>query len=348
MSRRVRSNKVPVLYFYSSWAVVCLAILMLFALTPWSKQVESLRGIKPLLYLLGGTVGVVGVPASIIIFLGMVVFCVRGDPSPIHVKILWFILFFATAMFGAVVYFFTVYLRQVRDAIPSASRGIVPTADRPAGSTEIPGQHDLLAGISRHAIAEPSYEHEMRRIPTFLLRAKHWQLFLLLAAPVATMQFLGLSFMSINVSSWHDLVARDYLVIAIWELAALCVLAWLGSMGLLLSSMERSEFRMNTRFFCISIATAALFLVIDIPNLICKGSGFSPIVESLSPLWMVGMVYIVYFVSKSFGMAQRGVRVSFDQYVGWFFLLWFFPIGVWIIQPRINRLFRNKRVAHQW
>jgi hypothetical protein len=28
-----------------------------------------------------------------------------------------------------------------------------------------------------------------------------------------------------------------------------------------------------------------------------------------------------------------------------FFLIWFFPIGVWIIQPRINRLYAVKKNA---
>jgi hypothetical protein len=33
--------------------------------------------------------------------------------------------------------------------------------------------------------------------------------------------------------------------------------------------------------------------------------------------------------------------VSFYDFSGPFFLLWFFPIGIWIIQPRINRLFTD-------
>ena len=31
--------------------------------------------------------------------------------------------------------------------------------------------------------------------------------------------------------------------------------------------------------------------------------------------------------------------VTFSDFAGEFFLIWFFPIGIWIIQPRINKLF---------
>jgi hypothetical protein len=30
--------------------------------------------------------------------------------------------------------------------------------------------------------------------------------------------------------------------------------------------------------------------------------------------------------------------VKFKDFVGEFFLVWFFPIGVWILQPTINKL----------
>jgi hypothetical protein len=31
--------------------------------------------------------------------------------------------------------------------------------------------------------------------------------------------------------------------------------------------------------------------------------------------------------------------VTFSDFAGEFFLIWFFPVGIWIIQPRINKLF---------
>jgi hypothetical protein len=71
---------------------------------------------------LGAVFGVVGAGASLIIWFGMVVFCVCEDRSTFGTKIFWFILFFALAWFGAATYFFKVYRKQV----DGAGRTLVP------------------------------------------------------------------------------------------------------------------------------------------------------------------------------------------------------------------------------
>ena len=45
------------------------------------------------------------------------------------------------------------------------------------------------------------------------------------------------------------------------------------------------------------------------------------------------------FISKSLALAETGKPVSFYDYSGPFFLIWFFPLGIWFVQPRINRLY---------
>jgi hypothetical protein len=44
-------------------------------------------------------------------------------------------------------------------------------------------------------------------------------------------------------------------------------------------------------------------------------------------------------VARNLAMAEKQEKVEFYDYAGAFFLLWFFFIGVWFIQPRINRMF---------
>ena len=57
------------------------------------------------------------------------------------------------------------------------------------------------------------------------------------------------------------------------------------------------------------------------------------------------MFYNLYFVSKSLLIAETGKSATFSEYAGEFFLLWFYPIGVWLIQPRINRLYVKTQSA---
>jgi len=51
---------------------------------------------------------------------------------------------------------------------------------------------------------------------------------------------------------------------------------------------------------------------------------------------------ICNFASKSLVMVETGRRAKFYDYAGPFFLMWFFPIGIWFIQPRINRLYSQR------
>jgi hypothetical protein len=55
---------------------------------------------------------------------------------------------------------------------------------------------------------------------------------------------------------------------------------------------------------------------------------------------MFSMFYCIYFISKSSVSFALGTEATFEQFIKTFFLLWFFPIGVWFIQPQVNKLVR--------
>jgi hypothetical protein len=54
---------------------------------------------------------------------------------------------------------------------------------------------------------------------------------------------------------------------------------------------------------------------------------------------MICMLYDPYFVSRSFVTAQTGKMATFQDYAGQFLLLWFYAIGVWALQPKVNELY---------
>lgn len=104
------------LFFYSSWVVVFLGIFMAFMVTPWFQQIEAIPGGELFLRVLGGALGVAGAPAALIILFGMALFCGLVDRSSVGTKLLWFFFFFATACFGAAIYFFGVYRKLASQA----------------------------------------------------------------------------------------------------------------------------------------------------------------------------------------------------------------------------------------
>ncbi|MBK6525920.1 MAG: hypothetical protein IPG07_10450 [Crocinitomicaceae bacterium] len=45
-----------------------------------------------------------------------------------------------------------------------------------------------------------------------------------------------------------------------------------------------------------------------------------------------------YCVGKSIKLAELQRTVKFEDFVGEFFLAWFYLVGFWILQPRLNKL----------
>jgi len=68
--------------------------------------------------------------------------------------------------------------------------------------------------------------------------------------------------------------------------------------------------------------------------------GFSVLVIILSYLFSAFCAfYCIYFNAKLLKAVELQRPVTFRDYVFEFFLFWLFPIGVWLIQPRMNRIF---------
>jgi len=70
---------------------------------------------------------------------------------------------------------------------------------------------------------------------------------------------------------------------------------------------------------------------------------FSPflIIIPIHLFSMFCLFYCLYFVAKTLKTVELQREVSFNDFIAEFFLTWFFPIGVWILQPRINKMIKE-------
>lgn len=130
-------------------------------------------------------------------------------------------------------------------------------------------------------------------------------------------------------------------------LNVLCFLGWLWSMGTFLSSILPPMLRMKMGFFRFALIYSALYLpvlIVVYQSLLLNPEPLA-IIFPLHVFATFCVFYLLYFVSKNLLLAETGKPVSFHQYAGPFFLIWFFPVGVWITQPRINRLYAERRNA---
>jgi hypothetical protein len=183
----------------------------------------------------------------------------------------------------------------------------------------------------------------MNGIAAPFLRAKHWQIFLLLCGAMFVGDAALMSPTAMTAQPAAQLWKISPLFAIMTVLCMVVFLGWLWSMGSFLSSIVQPSLRLATGFFRFALFFPAVYFAVFIAIF----PGFTPsafaIIIPLHLFAMFCMLYLLYFVSKNMVLAETGKSVSFYDYAGPFFLIWFFPIGIWIVQPRLNRLYAERR-----
>jgi hypothetical protein len=188
-----------------------------------------------------------------------------------------------------------------------------------------------------------------------LLSLKHWQLFILIIIPVLFTWCTTL--LTIVTDAYYAFFMISSLI------AGLCstylLFAWLYILGTHICKKLPSGVNMNLRRFktlllipCIYIA----LLIVLIPALSDSGRSsestgmlMALVIVPMHLFSMVCMMYSFYFNAKALKSAELQRSATFGEYIGEFFLIWFFPIiGIWILQPRINKLFEQKAEDESW
>ncbi|HOI27775.1 MAG TPA: hypothetical protein PLN63_09085 [Paludibacteraceae bacterium] len=55
-------------------------------------------------------------------------------------------------------------------------------------------------------------------------------------------------------------------------------------------------------------------------------------------LVLAAMFYIFYFTAKTIKMAEYQHDVKLSDYIAEIFMVWLLPIGIWFIQPKVNKI----------
>lgn len=184
----------------------------------------------------------------------------------------------------------------------------------------------------------------MRSVASLFLRAKHWQIFLLLFGAFVVAQMSMMS--SIASSTTPENFGQIGLLFeSVMVIFTLCFLGWFWSIGSFLGSIVQPALKLKMGFF----RFALFFPAVYIPVFMALFQKLNPrvflVILPFHIFAMYCMFYLLYFVSKSLVLAETGKSASFYEYAGPFFLIWFYPIGVWIIQPKINRLYAERGYA---
>ena len=183
------------------------------------------------------------------------------------------------------------------------------------------------------------------------LKARHWQIFVLLCGvPFLTeiiampLLFGGNSMASISTMMLIILIGLGGF------------LGWFWSIGTGMQHLIPEDITLKTgkfRFFLIyAFVYMLLFSVFVIYtfasiHLISENTdvygGMIFLIVPLHFLAMFAMFYCLYFVAKTYKTVELQRAVTFSDFAGEFFLFWFFPIGVWVIQPKINAMMSSPK-----
>jgi hypothetical protein len=185
----------------------------------------------------------------------------------------------------------------------------------------------------------------MSGVAKFFLRAKHWQIFILVFGVYLVGQIVVMDSIVARPQS-EEILAKGGLPIGLLlALSTLGFFAWFWSMGSFFSAIAKPELRLKSGFFRTALIYPLFYFVLFIATFPSFRPGLVALILPLHLFAMFCIFYVLYFVSKSLVLAESNKPASFYDYAGPFFLLWFFPIGIWIIQPRVNRLYAERMNA---
>ena len=170
---------------------------------------------------------------------------------------------------------------------------------------------------------------------SIFLRAKHWQLFLVFIVAMYLSQ--SMAFDSIRGKN----PVGPFLLMLPNFIFSFLLFGWLWAIATACSKKLPAKLYSSPKFMQAGLIYALIYMTYF-------GAMFgSP--EQLSAyifiphlLAMAAAFYALLFTAKQLIKLEQSEDVNFLAYSGSFFLMWFFPIGVWFLQPKVNELFGQK------
>ena len=113
---------------------------------------------------------------------------------------------------------------------------------------------------------------------------------------------------------------------------------WLVFLGVSVNRLVPSGYQFSNTWYIFRILFAGIYiLIIDY----FYGTGIPKTAYSVHIVASLFIFSSIWTSAKAIVLAESHKKQKFDRYIGTFFLLWFFPIGIWFVQPRLNRLVEN-------
>jgi len=173
---------------------------------------------------------------------------------------------------------------------------------------------------------------------TKLLRLTNYQ-FLGLLIGVPSLVILLLIFLS---ALWFIIVQ---LILVLWFSL---YFGWHWTLGINLHKKLNEENMLNINFFLILFVFMIIYigLSVIVPFLGNISVTFFRVYSFLNLIGSLSFLYCVGFLAKALNSVEQNKTVSFKDWIGDMILILIFPVGIFVLQPRINEIFASDPKMH--
>jgi hypothetical protein len=191
----------------------------------------------------------------------------------------------------------------------------------------------------------------IERMINRFLKAKHWQIFLTVTGIPIASHLLFMAFMAISMASRTKNMESMHAYF-MWfpvpmAFSMLVLFGWFWSLGIGLQAWIPAEIRPKTLMFKLSLLYPAIyiptFFVVVFGSFLTKGPNPFAFLF-IAPFHLTGMVcmfYLMYFLARTIKTVELQRATTFSDFAGEFMLIWMYPIGIWVLQPKINKLMQE-------
>jgi hypothetical protein len=158
-----------------------------------------------------------------------------------------------------------------------------------------------------------------------LLRLKHWMIFL----------FISIFFV----------LDGDSIPVTLFRCGSFSIyITWMYLIGVICSKLSRNFMQLNMKLPGICYISLLILFILSNTNLPKMmenliPSGLNTTLTIAFGLWFAfNLFYLFCFSSKPLMSVIEGKESSSNQYFGYFISFMYPPIGVWYIQPKVNKL----------
>lgn len=157
-----------------------------------------------------------------------------------------------------------------------------------------------------------------------ILKAKHWQIFILL--------IIGLIIGNINIET------NTLLNVAFLLTGMFIYMVYPFSVGIELQEYLPKEIKLNSNLFLFN--SFIWFLAYSATMILTDGEGTMVTGIKVLPIFYVfyAFIHFLSFPAMTLKSIEMGKRAKFGDYIGDLFMIIFLPIGIWFLQPRIKRV----------